>query len=440
MRNIFLLWLISFPCYAFCQEDSVEIKYAPTLTEIGKPAGEKVSEKIDRDGGKLSSSDGGVELIIPPDAVSKKTNISIQAVVNTLSPGKANAYQLEPSGISFQKPLRIIFHYSAKEDAGMPELRNIAWQDDKGQWYSLDSCVVDTLARTVTGSIIHFSTWVFFDYFNLTPATARVKVGKKLRLEVICTYPGGLSDNFKTEMFQKIKFSRYVNGIPGGNAVVGTASSVLGSNDHRFLDYTAPGTVPDDNPVALSVEASNITFNRKTYSKLKLISNIIIFDKSYEITVIGYNKQRTGTCTLSGVDSSTCILQLNGSRSKIVDIQNMNYKLTISGCPCKVSEVNAGSSIGPINIVGATKIDVVPANPPQKPYAFITIYFIRNMGVIPAMVGDPCGHNANSSPAMAFPAVPLVLVFEAKDEEYTVAKEGTDNGFEIKVKPVKEDQ
>jgi hypothetical protein len=41
---------------------------------------------------------------------------------------------------------------------------------------------------------------------------------------------------------------------------------------------------------------------------------------------------------------------------------------------------------------------------------------------------------------MAFPAVPLVLVFEAKDEEYIVAKEGTDNGFEIKVKPVKEDQ
>jgi len=28
MRNIFLLWLISFSSYAFCQEDSLEIKYA----------------------------------------------------------------------------------------------------------------------------------------------------------------------------------------------------------------------------------------------------------------------------------------------------------------------------------------------------------------------------------------------------------------------------
>lgn len=291
MRNIFSLCLISFPCHAFCQDDSVEIKYAPTLTEIGKPTGEKVGEKIDRDGGKLFSSDGRMELIMPPDAVSKKTTVSIRSVVNTLSPGKGTAYQLEPSGISFQKPVQLIFHYSAKEDAAMPGLRNIAWQDDKGQWYALDSCVVDTVARTVTGSISHFSTWVFFDYFNLTPATARVKVGNKLRLEVTCTYPGGLSDNFKAEMLQKIKFSSYVNGTRGGNAVVGTVSSVLGTNDHRFLDYTAPATVPDNNPVAISVEASNITFNRKIYSKLKLISNIVIFDKSYEITVIGYNKQ-----------------------------------------------------------------------------------------------------------------------------------------------------
>jgi hypothetical protein len=41
---------------------------------------------------------------------------------------------------------------------------------------------------------------------------------------------------------------------------------------------------------------------------------------------------------------------------------------------------------------------------------------------------------------MPLPAIPLILVFEARDQEYTVAKEGGDNGFEIKVKPVKDDQ
>ncbi|HEY7161434.1 MAG TPA: hypothetical protein VH815_09240, partial [Acidobacteriota bacterium] len=226
---------------------------------------------------------------------------------------------------------------------------------------------------------------------------------------------------------------------PGGSAVVGTISSVYGQSI-RNAKYTAPASIPDRNPVAVSAEVTNITWNGRTYSKLKLVSNITVFDKSYEITVIGYNKQHTGTCTLSGIDSSTCILQLNGSRSKLQDIQNMNYKLTISGCPCKVTEVNAGSAIGPVNIVGATKIDIVPANPPQKPYAFVTIYFTRSFGSIPAMQGDPCGHKANSSEAMSFVAVPPVLMFEAKDEPYTVAKQGGDNGFEIKVRPLKEDQ
>jgi hypothetical protein len=199
--------------------------------------------------------------------------------------------------------------------------------------------------------------------------------------------------------------------------------------------------VPDDNPVALSVEASNITFNRKNYSKLKLVSNITIFDKSYLVTILGYNKQHVGKCTVSSIDSSSFILQLNGKKSKLVEIQNMNDKVTSSGCICEVTEINAGNNSGPINIAGASKIDVVPAEPPQKPYAFITIYFIRTIGVMPGWHAPPCGHtNDVVTPPMPLPAVPFVLVFEAKDEEYVVAKEGTDNGFEIKVKPVKEDQ
>jgi len=442
MRNIFLSLLLIYGFNIFAQDDSLEIKFAPTLTDIGKPVGEKISQKIDKDGGKLISPDGRMELIIPQDVVSKKTNISIQPVINNLSPGKGNAYQLEPSGITFQKPLQIIFHYSAKESPGeLPDLRGIAWQDDKGQWYSLDSSMVDTTARTVTGYISHFSTWVFFDYFNLEPTSARVKVSKKLRLEVICTYPGGLSDNFKAEMMQKMKFSTYVNGTRGGNAAVGTVSSVAGSNDHRFLDYTAPGSVPDNNPVAVSVEASNITFNRKTYSKLKLVSNITIYDKSYEIKVIGYNKQNVLQCVISSIDSSTCLLQLNGNRSKLLDIQNMNVKITITSCQCNVREINPGSGTGPVNIIGASKIDIAPANPPNKPYALITVYFIRNVGIIPGMAKDPCGNmGPNSMPPMALPAVPFAVQFEDDEKEHLVKGGDDKNGFEVRVKPVKEDQ
>jgi hypothetical protein len=277
MKNIFLFLLMA-SCLQFAraQDDSIDVKFAPTFTSIGKPTGEKITQKIDKDGGKIVSADNQVELIIPQDALPKKTDISIQSLENTLTPGKGNSYQLEPSGITFQKPLQIVFHYSPKEDVTIPELRNIAWQDEKGQWYGLDSCAVDTKARTVTGWITHFSTWVFFDYFNLTPTAARVKVSKKLQLQITCTYPGGLSDQLKTSILQQLKFATYVNGIRNGNGLVGTVSSIKNVGNDRFTGYTAPAAVPDNNPVALSVEASNITFNRKNYSKLKLVSNITI--------------------------------------------------------------------------------------------------------------------------------------------------------------------
>ncbi|MDP4260994.1 MAG: hypothetical protein Q8941_00570, partial [Bacteroidota bacterium] len=194
------------------------------------------------------------------------------------------------------------------------------------------------------------------------------------------------------------------------------------------------------NPVAVSVETSNVKWNGRSHPRLKLVSNITIIDKSFEITVTGYNKQHVLQCTISSFDTSTCILQLAGKNTKLVDIQNTPIKVIVSSCPCDIKEINPGNNIGPINIVGAYKLDVKPADPPQHPYPFITVYFIRNMGSVPGMSVGPCVHQPPYSwPSIALPAVPMVLAFEAKDEEYTVVKEGTDNGFEIKVKPAKED-
>jgi hypothetical protein len=115
----------------------------------------------------------------------------------------------------------------------------------------------------------------------------------------------------------------------------------------------------------------------------------------------------------------------------------MNVQVTSGGCRCEVTEINKGNNIGPINIAGITKVDVVPAHPPEKPYAFITVYFTRNMGVMPGWHAPPCGHtNDVVTPSMALPAVPFVIPFEARDDAYTVMKQGGDNGFEIKVRPV----
>lgn len=443
MRYIFLLLLIVFYFPVSAQDDSLDIKYAPTLTGIGKPTGERIAQKIGKDGGKLFSTDGRMELVIPEGAVSSKTNISIQSVVNTLSPDEGDAYTLEPSGINFQKPLQVIFHYTGKEAMGrMPEYKGIAWQDDKGQWYNLDNVAVDTIARTITGNITHFSTWVFFDAFVLKPTTAKLRVGRPLDMFVACTLPrpntaGGIITD--ETLPKKIKFTTYADGIRGGNAVVGTVSSVYGQTI-RNVKYTAPATVPDQNPVAVSVEATNISWSGFAHPRLKLVSNITIIDKSYEITVIGHNKQNMLQCVITSLDSSSCILQLNGNKTRIQDIQNMNVVITVNGCTCHVYEISPGTSTGPVNIVGTYKINVLPANPPQNPYPLVMLYFIRNMGMIAGMAVDPCmGAKGISVPSFPLQAVPMFLEFEAKDEEQTIMKGGdANNGFEVKVRPAKE--
>ena len=51
------------------------------------------------------------------------------------------AYRFEPSGIQFQKPVQVIFHYDEEEiKDSMQLLLGIAMQDDKGQWHSLNKC------------------------------------------------------------------------------------------------------------------------------------------------------------------------------------------------------------------------------------------------------------------------------------------------------------
>ena len=40
-------------------------------------------------------------------------------------------------------------------------------QDDKGQWYGLNKFTLDTVAKTISGNINHFSVWATYDKLKL---------------------------------------------------------------------------------------------------------------------------------------------------------------------------------------------------------------------------------------------------------------------------------
>src|SRR5690349_1857281 len=141
------------------QSGNITVKqfHLDSITSKGKPTGEKISMEIDKEGGKLFSEDGRIELQLPEGALSKKKKISIQAVTNLVANGRGDAYEMEPSGLQFQKPVTLIYHYTEEELSGTsPEFKGMAWQDDKGKWQGIQEFSLDTAAKTLTTQINHF--------------------------------------------------------------------------------------------------------------------------------------------------------------------------------------------------------------------------------------------------------------------------------------------
>jgi len=256
MKKIVWMRLASFSAFflylhvAFAQ-DNLTIKYLrmDSVTAAGKPTGEEVSQEIGKDGGTIVSDDGRIELIFPQDALRKKKKIKIQAVTNLAANGSGFAYQMEPSGLQFQKPLTLIFHYSENELSGASaEFKGIAWQDEKGRWQAIPEVSLDTVAKTITTQINHFSSYASFDKITLRPQQARVKVEKSIQMEihfVISDPDAGLA------LPPTIPNPQWtVNSIPFGNSFVGTIKPLTTNN----ATYTAPAGLPDDNPVAVAAE------------------------------------------------------------------------------------------------------------------------------------------------------------------------------------------
>ncbi len=135
------------------------------ITKAGKSEGEKTEINVTKnEGGSIKSSDGKIELIIPEGAVSKKTLITIEPVTNLMANGNGKAYHLEPSGIQFEKPLQLILHYDEEQIKDSTQLLlGIAMQDESGQWFGLKEFSIDTIAKTISGNINHFSTWAAFE-------------------------------------------------------------------------------------------------------------------------------------------------------------------------------------------------------------------------------------------------------------------------------------
>ncbi len=438
-------------------KDSLAL-YAPT--EIGKPDGEPVSQKIGKDGGTLISSDNKITLIIPAGALLSETLISIQPATNPAEGGVGKGYDLEPSGIQFQAPVQLIFHYTDKDmEDGSPQFMGITSQNEKGVWYGLKEVKLDTVSKTITGNIKHFSMWGLGWSFSLKPEKTMVKVSKTVNILAI---PRPIEDENigeRMEVYQGIfgvnrenPRGWYANLILNGDADNGTFP---GSDSYPFwtweVGYQAPAKVPSKNPVEIMLVIVNsengINGERSTRFRRCYIE---VYDNRYKVKMVHTMDAPAGSQlgVVKYKDYGSFVVSLDGKEPKIIEIVNKNAEWTYNG-KCTIVQLRPGQ--GNINIIGMQSIKLIPAaSPGDNPW--IEIFFVRSPTIFPLLqftcpkVNAGGTYTTTSAGANAIgsmiPAFPLSIKFEAKEGEQTILKIGEEGGqiyAKFTVKQIRED-
>ena len=443
MKRISVFFFSLLTILAHAQEDS-NIKdsflFKPTAT--GQPDGEKSSIIMDKEGGRLISTDQKIELVFPEGALATKTTISIQPVTNTSIDGVGKGYNLEPSGIQFQIPIQLIFHYTDKDmEDGSPQLMGIATQNEKGVWYGLKDIKLDTVSKTITGNIKHFSTWGLGWSFHFKPGKTRVKVSKTVDILAI---PRPIYDDYKgqkMEVYQGIfginqenPRGWYANLILNGDADNGT---FLNTGSYPLLTWTvtykAPAKVPSKNPVEimLAIVGAENGIDGKKFTLFKRCY-IQVYDDIYEVKMKSVIKSG-GKGVWGGIrtttDEGSFIVSLDSKEPKITDIKNNLETMTDD---CRNIVLNATHCTGLLHVAGARQIKVTPANPPGQPYPIVEIWFVPfpiEFSTVkfncppPPGSGDP-GHSIGDDQlGMRMPfgnALPWDIKFIAKDGEQII--------------------
>ncbi len=446
--------------FLFAQDNVTEDTTAKKIiTEIGKPDGEKTEMTIGKEGGSFTSSDGTMRLLVPEGAVSKKTTFSIQPTTSHMPNGSGKAYQLEPSGINFQKPLQVIFYYPDREaEGGSPDLLRIAVQDDKGQWSSTKA-TIDSVAKTLTIETWHFSTFVPYHSAEINPSSARVKVNGSLRLRITNIMNIDYGTCFGCPLVVKTESAEIwkVNGIPKGNGTVGLISA---SQNYTAI-FQAPAQVPSQNPVAVTVQENFYNYAPgKEYNVYTLVSNITIYEDGYEVKMVAALKGGSPNAwggVVTYRDEGSFIVSLEKNKPAVINIKNQLEKVTDN---CIKTILNPTTCTGLLHVAGARSIKVTPANPPGQPYPTVEIWFVQYPIELtrfsflcpppPGTKGSSKGTigmiapNGQVTPMLMFfgqPALPTYIKFIAKEEEQVLLEKSTPGGeiyYKFWVRKVKE--
>ena len=343
----------------------------PDSTAIGTPYGNVISKMIGQDGGSLASEDGKLELIFPQGALTANTTITIQSTRNMLDSSKC-AYQLEPSGTQFKKPVQIIFHYTDKEaEECPPDLKSFALQDHNGKWSYLEYANWDSSGKTLSGFIQHFSVLVT-DQNDVLLKPEKSDLGLNDQTLVYIYHKdtivtGEFAGQPDDPEFASNKLGFFVNGILKGNQQVGTGD-IISTGAIHIGHYKAPGNLPAKNPVEIKVAFKYYSRLKKKLVWGKATCAINIWD-AYQITIMHKFYTRSG---MDGVliDRASCVAHLSPNNVVIDKIVNNKPEVIREGRnPPFREKLFVDDALGTIHLTEAIRFPKdMNANYPKEVY------------------------------------------------------------------------
>ena len=372
---IVLMPLLSLGSYAQTdttefESDSIEIKTVqlPDSTGLGAADGKLVSKQIDSSGGTIISDDKRVELIFPPGALATATTISIQPIVNLIPNGNGKGYQFEPSGIHFQKPVQVVFHYSDEEAATCPpELQFMAIQNPNGKWEYLSYDGWDSAAKSLKGYMSHFSAMLDGMLMKLSPNQKTLKVGQSFSLSLTAVVEPGEDE---LPPLRSIGADRRMLWFVKGGRTFGTLS--VNKTDKLNATYHTPSHLIGKNPEVI-LQVDHVTIERVRqftrhkkgiwrgttdvphFTKLAEFSCDINLYDEYKVHV-NYHIDAGDN---SWVDNASFVLRISNDVT-IEDGTIHNQHLEWLGKRGCCSWLNEASCDGPVDVTGVQTAKVVP--------------------------------------------------------------------------------
>ncbi len=300
------------------------------VREHGTPVGDKVTKTIGAAGGSLASKDNTLQIDIPAGALAGNTEISVQAVSNTLPGSPGTAYRLLPENVNFAKPVKLTFKYTDRHlDSTSADALYMAYQAQDGIWRFLPKTVLNTTARTLTVETTHFSDWAPFAMYWLRPQPSSVMVGKLAAVHIYSSIDKmkADSDSHPIAIHRERALENTANIRNWKLSGAGTLTP-----EGRFAWYKAPGKVPNPATVTVSVEIHNfipagVIPGRGATGKLIILAKIRVVDEVWfsgtlngqEVFCTGvHHKYITGTgwINIAGI--------VSGNNGFSVNIENVS--------------------------------------------------------------------------------------------------------------------